>query len=239
MRHRALQEVLLADMADVCRKGKNEVRTYTVEKAQVEINLETVLPPRPLVVFGAGQDALPVVGLAKQMGWHVTVVDPRCTLLSAERFAAADAVVGCTPDALCQKVELTPDTFTLLMTHNFLHDADFLAQLLSSPAPYIGVLGPKKRLHRLLEHLEREGIILTEAQLARLHGPVGLDIGADNPDEIALSIVAELQAVATGHIGGALRERDAPLHAAAADKAEPKAATEQNRRALHFTCALT
>ena len=143
LRDGGLRQDLLADMNAVLQSGKIEVRHYETENGWLEICLETVLPPRPLWIFGAGQDALPVVRLAKQMGWHVTVVDPRCTRSSAQRFAEADAVLGCAPDALRHKLEITPDTFTLLMTHNFLHDADLLAQLLVSPARYIGVLGPK------------------------------------------------------------------------------------------------
>ncbi len=239
LRNSGVGQDLLADMNGVFQSGKTEVRQYEQNGGRLEISLETILPPRPLVIFGAGQDALPVVRLAKQMGWHVTVVDPRCTRSSAERFAEADAVLGCTPDTLRHKLEITPDTFTLLMTHNFLHDADLLAQLMVSPARYIGVLGPKKRLHRLLEHVEEEGIAASEAQLARLHGPVGLDIGADNPDEIALSILAELQAVASGRMGGALREREAPLHIQPTDRTTALIQAERDRQALPFTCPLS
>ena len=129
------------------------------------------------------------------------------------RFPGVDSVIGCTPDAVPTRVPLDAQTFALLMTHNFLHDADLLAHLIVSPARYIGVLGPKRRLLRLLAHIEQQGIVPAPDQIARLHGPVGLDIGADNPDEIALSIVAEMQAVATERAGIALRDRQAPLHA--------------------------
>ena len=180
-----------------------------------EIGFERITPPRPLVILGAGQDALPVAQLAKQMGWHVTVVDPRSLDATPARFSVADAVIGCAPDALRERVPLDAQTFALLMTHNFLQDADLLTRLLASPARYIGVLGPKKRLERLLAHLADEGVTLTLEQRARLHGPVGLDIGADNPAEIALSILAEMQAVAANRTGAMLRDRDAPLHAVA------------------------
>ena len=239
LRDSRLWPELLADMENALQAGESEIRQYKLNGAKLEIGLECVSPPRPLVVFGAGQDALPVVRLAKQMGWHVTVVDPRCTRISSERFAEADTVIGCTPDALRQKLEITQDTFTLLMTHNFLHDADFLAQLLVSPARYIGLLGPKKRLHKLLEHLKADGITPTELQIARVHGPVGLDIGANNPDEIALSIVAELQAVVTGSVGGTLREREAPLHIQSVEPTEMGTLPERNHHTAGFTCSLS
>lgn len=239
LRDSGLKQDLLADLKTSLQSGKTEVRHYGTEGGQLEVSIETILPPRPMVIFGAGQDALPVVRLAKQMGWHVTVVDPRCTRSSSERFAEADVVVGCTPDGLRHKLEITPETFTLLMTHNFLHDADLLAQLLVSPAHYIGVLGPKKRLHRLLEHINGEGIAPSEAQTARLHGPVGLDIGADNPDEIALSILAELQAVASGRMGGALREREAPLHIQSTEGTAALIQAERDRQSSPFNCPLS
>ena len=121
------------------------------------------------------------------------------------------------------------------MTHNFLHDAALLAQLLASPARYIGVLGPKKRLERLLRIWTEEGIISTAEQLSRLHGPVGLDIGADNPDEIALSILAEIQAVAATGTGGMLRDREAPLHAASPRLREPQYRAVESDS---FVCAM-
>ena len=147
------------------------------------------------------------------MGWHVTVVDPRALPATSARFPNVDGVIGCTPDAVPSRVPLDAQTFALLMTHNFLHDAAILTHLLVSPARYIGVLGPRRRLARLLAHIEQDGTVPTPEQAARLHGPVGLDIGADNPDEIALSIVAEMQAVAMERTGRELRERQAPLHA--------------------------
>jgi xanthine dehydrogenase accessory factor len=202
-----------SERAGTCVFAPDSEETHAGTTVCIEVAFERIVPPRPLVILGAGQDALPVVRLAKQMGWHVTVVDPRSLASTPARFGMADAVIGCTPDALLRRVPLDAQTFALLMTHNFLHDADLLAQLLASPARYIGVLGPKKRLERLVAQLADEGITLTEEQRARLHGPVGLDIGADNPDEIALSILAEMQAIAANRTGGPLRDRQAPLHA--------------------------
>ncbi len=209
----ALFERVCADAENVRQNGSPAVHLYTFANGSVEVGFEHIAPPSPLVIFGAGHDALPVANLAKQMGWHVTVVDPRALPATPARFMGVDSVIGCTPDAVPTRVPLDAQAFTLLMTHNFLHDADLLAYLVVSPARYIGVLGPRRRLLRLLAHIEQEGIVPTPEQTARLYGPVGLDIGADNPDEIALSILAEMQAVATGRVGIALRDRQAPLHA--------------------------
>jgi len=98
------------------------------------------------------------------------------------------------------------------MTHHFLHDLALLEFLLPTDAPYVGVLGPRKRTEKLLEQLAARGVVPSVDQLRRLHGPVGLDIGSETPEEIALSALAEICAVVTRRRGGFLRERSAPLH---------------------------
>jgi xanthine/CO dehydrogenase XdhC/CoxF family maturation factor len=100
----------------------------------------------------------------------------------------------------------------VVMTHNYLHDLELLKTLLPSPVRYLGILGPKSRTEKLFQDLQEQGITPTETQLQRLYSPVGLDIGADTPEEIALSIVAEIQAVLANHSGGSLRNKLGPIH---------------------------
>jgi xanthine/CO dehydrogenase XdhC/CoxF family maturation factor len=100
------------------------------------------------------------------------------------------------------------------MTHHFLHDLDILEFLLGTEAPYVGILGPRQRTENLLRELERRGARRDPARLARLYGPLGLDIGADTPEEIALAALAEVRAVLSRRAGGSLRERTGPLHEA-------------------------
>jgi xanthine dehydrogenase accessory factor len=170
----------------------------------MEIFLETLLPPVPLIVFGAGHDVLPVVKLAREVGWHTEVVDPQARPASLSRFAMADKVTLSRPQDVEMNVTITPRTMTLLMSHNYVHDLALLGFLLASPARYIGVMGPRDRTERMLRELAPH---LGDVDLARLHSPVGLDIGANGPAEIALSIVAEMRAVLDGRSGGMLRER--------------------------------
>jgi xanthine dehydrogenase accessory factor len=98
------------------------------------------------------------------------------------------------------------------MTHNFLRDKEYVRSLLGSPARYIGMLGPAARTQRLLMELEAEGVEITEADRARLHGPAGLDLGSELPEEIAHAIVAEIVAARHARAGGFLRERPGPIH---------------------------
>lgn len=199
---------------------EREVRTPSRGgMTSVKVFLETLLPPVPLIVFGAGHDALPVVKLAREVGWHTEVVDPQARPASHSRFAMADKVTLARPEDVGMRVTITPRTMTLLMSHNYVHDLALLRFLLASPARYIGVLGPRDRTDRMLRALaaNERPFRLEDVDLARLHSPAGLDIGANGPDEIALSILAEMRAVLDGRRGGMLRERQGPIHASAED----------------------
>jgi xanthine dehydrogenase accessory factor len=189
-------------------------RVYDVDGGAVKVFVETLSPPVPLVVFGAGRDARPVVELARDLGWQTEVVDPHARPASLTRFAMADRVTLARPEEAAAQVTITPRTLTLLMSHNYSHDLALLRFLLASPARYIGVMGPRKRTERMLSELAAtdEPLRLEEADLARLHSPAGLDIGANAPAEIALSIVAEMRAVLEGRRGGMLRERQGSIH---------------------------
>jgi xanthine dehydrogenase accessory factor len=173
-----------------------------------KVFIETLLPPVPLVIFGAGQDALPVVELARGLGWHTEVVDPQCRSASLSRFSMADKVTLARPEEAGSHVAITSRTMALVMSHHYGHDLEMLRFLLDSPARYIGVLGPRQRTERMLTQLE------ASEEMPRLHSPAGLDIGANGPTEIALSIVAEMRAVLEGRQGGMLRERRESIHGA-------------------------
>lgn len=167
---------------------------------------ETLLPPVPLVVFGAGQDVVPVVELAHRLGWHTEVVDPSARLASRSRFPLAGKVILTRPEQVAAHVRLTQRTMALLMSHNYSHDLALLKFVLDSPAAYIGVMGPRHRTERMLRELGAAD------DPERLHAPVGLDIGANSPAEIAVSIIAEIRAVLDGRSGGMLRDRDGGIH---------------------------
>jgi len=190
-----------------------------VDGGTAKVFVETLLPPVPLVVFGAGHDALPIVELARGLGWQTEVVDPQARPATRSRFAAANKVTLARPEDIAARVRITPRTLTLLMSHNYSHDRALLGFLLASPAPYIGVMGPRKRTERMLSELAagEDTSRLEEAGLARLHSPAGLDIGANAPGEIALSIVAEMRAVLDGRRGGMLRERRGSIHGRQSD----------------------
>jgi len=203
----------------------------TVRTAQGSalVFLERIEPALPLVVFGGGHDAMPVVRLAKELGWHVTLVDHRPAYGNRERFPDADAIVLGSPREAAPHVTLDSDTVALVMTHNYLRDMEWVRTLLPSPARYIGLLGPRKRTDSLLADLKEKGFEPTPEQLVRLYAPVGLDIGSEGPAEVAMSILAEIQAVLTNHNGGHLRARKQPIHQR--DTGAPEQLLERTRRA--------
>lgn len=160
-----------------------------------------------------GNRAMAQAPAAKSIGWHVTVVDARPAYATAERFPNADAVHCLPPEALLTSphVVIPPESMVMIMTHRFMHDRDLLRVLLPRAPRYIGVLGPKSRTERQLGELTDEGVAFPEANLARLDGPAGVDIGAETPEETAVSTIGEMQAVLALRDGGALRDRT-PIH---------------------------
>lgn len=180
--------------------------------ARIELLEERLDPPTPLLVFGAGPDAAPVVRLAAALGFAVHVVDPRPALARPERFPDAASVRACAPEEAPAEIAVTPESVALVMTHHYLHDRALLGWLLGTPARYVGVLGPKRRSEDLLRDLRAAGVEASPEALERVHAPAGLDVGADGADEIALALLAEITAVRAGRRGGPLRERKGPIH---------------------------
>ena len=204
-------ETQIANALEALDEGTALV-TLRTANGNALVFLERIEPAIPLVVFGAGHDAMPVVRLAKELGWHVTLVDHRPAYGNRERFPDADAIVLGSPREAAPRVTLDSDTVALVMTHNYLRDMEWVRTLLPSPARYVGLLGPRKRTDSLLADLKEKGFEPSPEQLARLYAPVGLDIGSEGPAEVAMSILAEIQAVLTDHNGGHLRARKQPIH---------------------------
>lgn len=174
--------------------------------------LEQVSCPTALVIFGAGDDAQPLARLAQELGWHVTVADPRAAFATSARFPSADALVVGPAEQLAAKVAPGGDALAVVMTHHYVHDLPLLRDLLARPLAYLGLLGPRKRAEKILADLDAAGVEIHADRRASLHAPVGLDLGADSPEQVALSILAEMQATLTRRDARPLRERTRPIH---------------------------
>lgn len=202
-----------ADAADLGTRLAETSRKEPVSAASGEAHavfFDSVLPPPALYVFGTGDDAQPLVRLAHEIGWHITLADPRSAFATAERFPAADARIVAPSDELVARAAPPADALAVVMTHHYIHDVPIVRDLLARPLTYLGLLGPKKRAERICSDL---GLAPGSAARAQLHAPVGLDLGAETPDEVALSILAEMQAVLARRDARPLRERLRPIHA--------------------------
>ena len=190
------------------------LRVYPLpDGGQAEVFIDVIQPPRSLLICGAGQDAAPLARLGKELGWRVRVVDGRRAYATRARFPDVDELTVCPPREFSARLAVEPGEAVVLMTHRFLHDKEFLRASLASCAAYIGILGPRRRTERLLSELaDLPGAALGKRSLQRIHGPAGLDIGAEAPEQIALAIVAEIEAVAARRRGGVLKRRRGPLH---------------------------
>lgn len=182
-----------------------------VEIGGREIFIDRFSPPPRLLVCGAGEDARPLVRLALEVGFRVTVVDRRPAMLDPARFPAGTSLLLARPETLSDHLRLSENCSALLMSHSFADDAAYLTALAACPLRYLGVLGPRARTERLLSVTGLEAL----GDDSRLYGPVGLDVGTEGAEQVAVSIVAELLAARSGRAGGSLRERCVPIHAVA------------------------
>ena len=202
-------ERLATEASADLRSRAESVRTAD---GRVRLFVEVLHPPVRLVVCGAGHDAIPMVRYASQLGWRVVVVDRREAFLNHQRFPGATGFVRTEFPEAGRTVPTDAHTYVLIMTHNYIHDRDLLRAFLPTPAAYLGMLGPRARTEKILRELEADGVRISAPRREQIFGPVGLDIGSETPDEIAIAALGEIMAVARGREGGFLRARGTPIH---------------------------
>jgi len=195
----AAVEVASASALRARRTGRQAVGSRTVFT-------EVLLPPPTMLVCGAGDDARPLVALAVAAGFRACVADHRSGHLTLQRFPEARKLLPVRPEESSIDLPDGPETYAVVMTHSLKRDAAWVRRLAETDVPYIGVLGPRSRTAKILEELGVTGG-------GRVFGPVGLDLGADGPEQVALSIVAEVLSVWTGREPRHLREREVAVHA--------------------------
>ncbi|MFZ5971092.1 MAG: XdhC family protein [Bacteroidota bacterium] len=203
-----LAEKVLPDLKQVFETGKSGAKVFD----GAEVFIELVQPSVSLIIFGGGFDARPVSELAKSLGWTVSVTDECVAHIAPVFFPTADKLSLCQREFVDRDFPITPYTACVLMSHNYEYDRDVLKKLLRTSTPYIGILGPRKRFDKMQAEFAKEGIELKAEDFHRIHSPIGLDIGAETPDEIAVSIVAEIQGKFANRSGGFLKYRSGPIH---------------------------
>jgi len=201
------------DTVEALQKSKSIIKSFTNSNGIVTTAfLELLKPMVHLIIAGAGNDALPLVTIAQLIGWRVTIADGRKTHANEKRFQSAQSILVGKPDEVMTQLSITQQTVVVLMTHNYNYDIALLKLLLNKPCPYIGILGPKKKTDKMLQELEQEGVFISAKEKEKIYGPAGLDIGAETPQEIALSIIAEIKTVLGKKPGGILRNKQGFIH---------------------------
>lgn len=196
-----------------CSTNKSAVMTsFVTDDGHCDIFFHRITSAPTLWIFGAGDDALPLVALAEPLGMDVTVFDKRIHFLTPERIGPCATKCGMGPTEVMQQFVPRDETSIVIMTHSLDDDSVLLDWALKSSASYVGILGSKTRTGNVLRMCHEQGAQYTPHQLDKLRTPVGLDIGASNPAEIALSILAEMIAVRNNRDGSPLTRRHESIH---------------------------
>lgn len=196
--------------ADAVKLMKNEQRR-ALDYDSVSVFIETLAPPQDLLVFGAVHIGQSLALFAGQMGYRVTIVDARAAFATEERFSTAHRVLVGWPGDLMDQLLFDRRTWVVVLAHDQRHEDPVLEAALKSDVRYIGAMGSKRTHDLRLGRLREKGF--SDADVARVHGPVGLDIGAETPQEVAVSILAEMTKVRYGHgTGVSLHGRPGRVH---------------------------
>ena len=203
--HEQLETLVARDAAELLARERSEARQYDLPEGQATVFIEVYPRPPRLLIFGAVHVGIHVAAFAKQVGYHVSVIDARAAFATQERFPHADALIVEWPDDALQRIPVDEGTYAVLLTHDPKFDDPTLMALLRTNCRYIGAIGSRPTTIERNERLKAEGF--TDDDLERIASPIGLDLGAVTPEEVALSIVAEMIAVRNGRDGRPLSDK--------------------------------
>jgi xanthine dehydrogenase accessory factor len=206
-----LDRQVVADALRQMSRSRATAREY--DRPQARVFLETLLPPPHLVIFGGVHAAIPLTTFAKALGYRVTIADPRSQFASRERFPDADAILPLWPGQAIEQLYIGSTTLCVILTHDPKIDEPALAGLLGKGAGYIGAIGSSKTHAERFKRMAKTGV--DPEQLAEVYAPIGLDLGAESPEEIALAIMAEIVAVRHDAPAGYMRDRSKKERSAA------------------------
>lgn len=198
--HAELERAVSLDAEQAIWQGEAHVYSYTIptetEEQHFDVFIEGFPPPPTLIIVGAGHIAIPLTTFAKTLNYRVVVIDARSAFATSERFPHADELIVAWPDEVLEKMDLNPSTSVAVLTHDPKFDEPTLKIVLQRRVGYVGAIGSRKTSAERAERLKQQG--LTDEQLARIHGPIGLNIGATSPEEMALATMAEIVATRYG-----------------------------------------
>ena len=193
---------VIEEVKQALKEGKGKLITYHLTKEQAALDegaicggemkvfIDVIQPKEEVLIFGAGHIAVYVSKLMKMIGFKVTVIDDREEFANKERFPESDEIIIESIDKALQHIKITPSTYIIIVTRGHLQDQEVLASVIESDAAYIGMIGSRKKNATVFQYLEEQGVSAQE--LKKVHAPIGIDIGAQTPEEIAVSIIAEI-----------------------------------------------
>ncbi len=210
--NKEFQRELIKEVENVLAGQASCIKDINSANEHFTAFIELLKPAISLIVVGAGNDAIPLTRMANVLGWQITLIDGRSNYATGERFPLAHKIIVTKPEKALSQIVIDDHTVFVLMTHNYNYDLAILRQLIPANTVYTGVLGPKKKLERMLDELREEGNYITNEEISKIYGPVGLDIGAETSEEIALSITAEIKAILSKKLGQPLRDNSETIH---------------------------
>ena len=209
-----IEQLTLINLSEkVLNNGISSHSEFTLNDNIQTIFFEYCAPAVSLIIVGAGNDVMPLVGMAKLVGWAVTIVDGRLSHANRQRFPSVEKIIVGKPYEVIDQLVFDKRTAILLMTHNYNYDIEMLGLLKNKSLNYIGLLGPAAKRERMLEDLSEKGIsFFIENEMDNIYGPTGLNIGAETSAEIALSICSEIMAVIQQKNPSHLKQKLEPIH---------------------------
>jgi xanthine dehydrogenase accessory factor len=202
----------MSSLIDESKLLLRQRKTVIKDRTTSSVLYQFIPPSTQLVIVGAGNDAQPLVEMAFLLGWNIVVIDGRPVYATKNRFPKASKISLTKPAEILSAVNIDEQTAVILMTHNYNYDLAALEQLINTNCKYIGALGPKRKLDKMFNDLKEKGIMISEEMMHSIYGPVGLDIGAETSEEIALSVLSEIKAVFSEREGSPLKERTTEIH---------------------------
>jgi len=202
------------DSQGMLAQGRSGIRRYGVDGAvlgaELAVHVHAFAPPPKMLIFGAIDFSAALARIGSELGYEVTIADPRAPFLETPRFQRAATTLLAWPEEAFERIELGPRDAVLVFTHDPKFDQPALVGALGSEAGYVGALGSRKTTADRERRLRESGV--ADAELARIHAPCGLDIGSATPEEVAVSVLAEIIAERSGRVGAPLRESAEAIH---------------------------